>query len=200
MTEAASRLPVKASTKSQSARADNRFPFDNLRREIDRLFDDFRPFGWRLPSHRSVFDLDLPTLSRDDWFMVPAIDVVERDDQFEITAELPGIDDKDVEIKLANRVMTIKAVKKENKQEERKDYHVSERRYGSFQRNFEIPESVNADQISATFAKGVLTVTMPKSPEAQKSEKKIQVKAAEKGPVSRPQFESPIPRPAKEVH
>src|SRR4029078_84012 len=101
-----------------------------------------------------------------------------REGQFEITAELPGIDEKDIEIQLSNRILTIKAEKKEEKQEERKDYHLSERRYGSLQRSFEIPESVNADQISATFAKGVLTITMPKSPEAQKSEKKTQVKAA----------------------
>ena len=178
MTEAATRLPVKAGARSHPARAGSRSPIDSLRHEIDRLFDDFRPFGWRLPSHRSLFDLDLPTLSREEWLIAPAMDLVEREGQFEITAELPGIDEKDIEIQLSNRLLTIKAEKKEEKQEERKDYHLSERRYGSLQRSFEIPELVNADQISATFAKGVLTVRMPKSPEAQKSEKKIQVKAA----------------------
>ncbi|TIT27253.1 MAG: Hsp20/alpha crystallin family protein, partial [Mesorhizobium sp.] len=100
------------------------------------------------------------------------------DKEYEITVELPGIDEKNVEIKLANRILTLKGEKKEEKEEKDNDYYLSERRYGSFQRSFQLPEGVDADKIDATFAKGVLTVKLPKTAEAQKAEKKITVKAA----------------------
>ncbi|TIX36045.1 MAG: Hsp20 family protein, partial [Mesorhizobium sp.] len=76
------------------------------------------------------------------------------------------------------RILTIKGEKKEEKEEKDNDYYLSERRYGSFQRSFQLPEGVDADKIDATFAKGVLTVKLPKTAEAQKAEKKITVKAA----------------------
>jgi HSP20 family protein len=91
--------------------------------------------------------------------------------------ELPGLDEKDVEVKLANGSLTVKGEKKEDKEEREKDYYFSERRYGSFVRSFPLPEGVNADKIEASFAKGVLTIKLPKTAEAQ-AEKKIAVKAA----------------------
>ncbi|RWE57865.1 MAG: Hsp20/alpha crystallin family protein [Mesorhizobium sp.] len=106
------------------------------------------------------------------------MDLVEKTNEYEITAELPGIDEKNVDIKLANNVLTIKGEKKEEKEEKEKDYYLSERRYGSFQRSFRLPEGVNADKIDASFTKGILTVKLPKTAEAQKAEKKITVKAA----------------------
>ena len=105
------------------------------------------------------------------------MDVVEKDKEYEITAELPGTDEKNVEIKLSNRTLTIKGEKKEEKEEREKDYYLSERRYGSFQRSFQVPDSVDAEKIEASFAKGVLTIRLPKTAEAQKSEKTIAVKA-----------------------
>lgn len=110
--------------------------------------------------------------------MAPAIDLAEKDKEYEITAELPGLDEKDVEIKLSNHSLTIKGEKKEEREEKQKDYYLSERRYGSFHRSFQLPEGVDADKIEATFAKGVLTVRLPKTVEAQKAEKKISIKAA----------------------
>ena len=89
---------------------------------------------------------------------------------------MPGIDEKNVEIKVANQTLTIKGEKKEEKEE--KDYYLSERRYGSFQRSFQIPDSVDAGKIEASFAKGLLTVKLPKTTEAQKVGKKIEIKAA----------------------
>ncbi|TIO80260.1 MAG: Hsp20/alpha crystallin family protein [Mesorhizobium sp.] len=106
------------------------------------------------------------------------MDLVEKANAYEITAELPGIDEKNIEIKLANNVLTIKGEKNEEKEEKEKDYYLSERRYGSFQRSFQLPEGVDADKIDASFAKGVLTVKLPKTAEARKAEKKITVKAA----------------------
>ena len=89
-----------------------------------------------------------------------------------------GSGDKNVEIKLSNHTLTIKGEKSEGKEDKRKDYYLSERRYGSFQRSFQLPEGVEADRIDANFAKGVLTVKLPKTAEAKKAEKTIAVKAA----------------------
>ena len=96
----------------------------------------------------------------------------------EITAELPGMDEKNVEVKLINGVLTIKGEKQDDKEEKKKDYYMRERSFGSFQRSFQVPEGVDTDKIEANFKKGVLTVTLPKSAETQKAEKKIAVKSA----------------------
>jgi len=151
-------------------------PLESLRREVDRLFDDFRPFDRRLPSR--VFGIDVPRAGSAGWQVAPAVDLVEKEDAYEITAELPGLDEKDVEIKLANRTLTIKGEKGEEKEEKRKDYYLSERRYGSFQRSFRLPDGVDADAIDAAFARGVLTVRLPKTAEARQAERKIAVKGS----------------------
>ena len=108
---------------------------------------------------------------------MPAIDVTETDKAYEIAAELPGMDEKNVEVKVADDILTIKGEKQEGKEEKTKDYHLSERSFGSFQRAFQVPSGVDTDKIDAKFSKGVLTVTLPKSTEAQKAEKKITVKS-----------------------
>jgi HSP20 family protein len=173
MAEAATKLPVKKS--AAPAKTEEWASFESLRREIDRLFDDFRPFDWRLPSR--VLGFEVPRIARAEWQVAPAMDLVEKDDAYEITAELPGLDEKNVEIRLSNRTLTIRGEKGEEKEDKQKDYYLSERRYGSFQRSFQLPEGVDADKIDANFAKGVLTVKLPKTAEAKKAEKKITVKA-----------------------
>jgi len=145
-------------------------PFESLRREIDRAFDNFGSQAWPQILTRPLF-------REKPWDVAPAVDVAEKEKEFEITAELPGLDEKNVEVKLANGTLTIRGEKKEEKEEREKDYYLSERRYGSFVRSFSVPEGVNADKIEANFAKGVLTITLPKTAEAQ-AEKKIAVKAA----------------------
>lgn len=174
MVEAAAKLPVKKT--DVPAKTAEWAPFESLRREIDRLFDDLRPFDWRLPSTMPGFGV--PRIARAEWQVAPAMDLVEKEDAYEITAELPGLDDKNVEIKLLNHTLTIKGEKSEEKEDKQKDYYLSERRYGSFQRSFQLPEGVDPDKIEAKFAKGVLTVKLPKTAEAKKAEKKITVKAA----------------------
>jgi HSP20 family protein len=176
MAEAPTKLPVRKSPTSAPAKAGDWYPFDSLRREIDRLFDEFRPFDRRLPSR--LFGLEVPQISRAAWQVAPAMDLAEKDDAYEITAELPGLDEKNVEIKLSNHTLTIKGEKSEEREDKQKDYYLSERRYGSFQRSFQIPEGVDADKIEANFAKGVLTVTLPKTAEARRAAKQIPVKAA----------------------
>jgi HSP20 family protein len=152
-------------------------PFEGLRQEIDRLFDDFG-LGFRWPFGRSLFAAEPLFRRRMTAVKMPAVDVVESDKAYEITADLPGMDEKSIEIKVTDGVMTIKGEKQEEKEEKKKDYYLQERSFGSFQRSFELPETVDPEKIEASFKKGVLIVTLPKKPEAQKPAKKIEVKAA----------------------
>jgi HSP20 family protein len=175
MAEAPTKLPIKTEKTGTPAQTTAAWsPFESLRHEIDRLFEDFRPFDWRASFPR----WSVPEVTKSVWSIAPAIDLVEKDKEFEVTAELPGIDEKNVEVKVVNGTLTIKGEKKESKEEKEKDYYLSERRYGSFQRSFRLPETVDADKIEAAFAKGVLTVKLPKTAEAQKGAKTIAVKAA----------------------
>ena len=93
-----------------------------------------------------------------------------------MTAELPGLDEKNIEVNVANGVLTVKGQKEEEKVEKKEDFHLRERRFGSFARSVRIPDAVDADKIEANFKNGVLKVTLPKKPEARKPVKKIEVK------------------------
>ncbi len=106
------------------------------------------------------------------------MDLVERDGEYEIQAELPGLDIENVEVKLTDGMLTIKGEKSEEHSEEAKDYHMRERSYGSFQRSFRLPAGIDGDKVAARFDKGVLKVTLPKNAEAKKKERKVEVKAA----------------------
>ena len=108
---------------------------------------------------------------------MPTVDIVEKNDAYEVKAELPGMDEKNVEVKLANGVLTIRGEKQEEKEEKKEEYHIHERHFGSFERRFAVPECVDTDKIEASFRKGLLMVRLPKKPEAIKPEKKIEVKA-----------------------
>jgi len=143
-------------------------PFVSLQREIDRLFEDF---GRGFPAFGPSFGLREG--SRD---LMPAIDVTETDGVIEITAELPGLEEKDVQINVTDNLLTIRGEKKAEKEDKQKDYRVVERSYGSFYRAFELPAGVETDKIKADISKGVLKVTVPKP--AAKQVKKIDVKAA----------------------
>jgi HSP20 family protein len=178
MAEATTKLPVKTEERAPAPASAEWRPFDTLRREVDRLFDRFDGDFWRAPFRRSVFDIE-PFMRRElSWGAVPAVDITEKDKAFEITAELPGMDEKNIEVKAVNGNLVIKGEKREEKEEKKKDFYLSERRYGSFERRFPVPEGIDTDKIEANFKKGVLTITLPKKPEAQKPEKKIDVKAA----------------------
>lgn len=175
MAEAATKLPVKTEKTASSVQTWK--PFGNLRHEIDRLFDEFDGGFWRSPFRRSVFDV-VPFWSREpSWPSAPAVDFTDTEKAYELTAELPGIDEKDVDVKVANGVLTMKGEKHEDKEEKKKDYYLRERTFGSFERAFQLPDGVDTDKIEAKFKKGILTVTLPKKPEAQSTAKKIDVKA-----------------------
>jgi len=117
MAETSSKFPIKTESQTAAPMAGPAWPpFDNLRREIDRVFDSFHR-GWPFPFPRSSFDFDLPSRRLAGWNVAPAVDVTEREKDYEITAELPGLDEKDIEVKVANGVLTIKGEKKDEKEE-----------------------------------------------------------------------------------
>jgi HSP20 family protein len=171
MADKESNAPVKSGSGAPSLHPDflDWRPFGNLRRQINHLFNEFAPAG----------RADLEPFERmfSPGSTLPAVDVVEKDKEFVIAAELPGLDEKNVELKVSNGCLIISGEKKDEREEKEKGYYFSERRYGSFRRAFRIPEGVDADRIEADFDKGVLTVKLPKTDEAQQAEKKIEIKA-----------------------
>jgi len=158
--------------KSPAARAAVPDLWQSFRSDVDRLFDRFAG-GFGMPSFPRMFDVE-PTVT----YAVPAIDVAETDTAFTVAAELPGIDEKDIDVSLTGDLLVLKGEKREEKEEKNKNYYLSERSYGQFQRSFTLPGGIDRDKIAADFSKGVLKITLPKSAEAQKQQKKIEVKAA----------------------
>ncbi|HTQ32749.1 MAG TPA: Hsp20/alpha crystallin family protein [Stellaceae bacterium] len=145
--------------------------------EMDRLFDRFAG-GFGAPAFRRWFDAEPALTFKSSFsFPTPAVDVTEDEQAFKVTAELPGLEEKDVNVTVSGGMLTIKGEKNYEKDEKDKDRHVSERAYGSFQRSFGLPEGVDADKITADMAKGVLRVTLPKTAQAVKQQK-IEVKKA----------------------
>jgi HSP20 family protein len=151
--------------------------WQSFRSEMDRLFDRFG--GGGLPSFRRMFDLE-PLWRYESSFGVaaPAVDVTEDDKAYKISAELPGMSEKDIEVAVSGDMLTLKGEKRQEREEKDKNRYLSERSYGAFQRSFTLPEGVDRDKISADFSKGVLTLTLPKTGEAQKQQKKIEIKAS----------------------
>ena len=180
MAKAETKVPVtsqKTSAPPQAAAMQAFRPFESLRREVDRLFEDFTMSPLMMPFRRPAFDLE-PFWQPESWIAAPAMDLVEHEKAFMLTAELPGLDEKNVEVNVANGVLTVKGHKEEEKVEKKEDFHLRERRFGSFARSVRLPDAVDADKIEAGFKNGVLKVTLPKKPEAQKPVKTIPVKAA----------------------
>ena len=165
-------VEVKKSTPARTPDA-----WDSFRNEMDRLFDRFAG-GFGMPSFRRLFNAEPAwTYESSFSFPSPAVDVTEDDKGFKITAELPGLEEKDIAVTVAGGALTIKGEKSYEKDEKNKDRHVSERAYGSFQRSFALPEGIDADKIGAELAKGVLTVTLPKTAQAAE-QKKVEIKHA----------------------
>lgn len=145
-------------------RGENFSPFVSLHREVNRLFDDFfRGFDFAPLSTERLFDRTM------GW---PNVEVSETDNEVKVTAELPGLEEKDVEIELANGVLAIKGEKQSETED--KDRLFSERYYGRFERRIPV-DDVDQDKVSAAFKNGVLTVTMPKVPQAQSKVKRIAI-------------------------
>lgn len=135
-----------------------------LHQRIDRVFSDF-------------FGTDVPRLTGAPWDagFSPSMDVSETDQQFEVTAELPGLDAKDLEVTLTDGVLTIRGEKKSESRDEDKErnHYRLERSYGAFRRSLQLPPEADAEQVSASFDKGVLRVTIAKKAEAGQTTRKI---------------------------
>ncbi len=152
-------------------------PVAALRNEIDRLFEDFAgPDLWR-PLQRQMGWVD-PLRTWSALAVSPSMDLVERDGEYEVQAELPGLSNEDIEVKLSDDVLTIRGEKSAEHKEDNENFHLQERSYGSFQRSIGLPKGIDANKIEAKFEKGVLTVRLPKSAEAKAKERTITVKAA----------------------
>jgi HSP20 family protein len=134
--------------------------FDWLQRQINELFD--LP---RFPESQGLFDRRVS----------PAIDVVEHADRFTVECDLPGIDQKDIDISIASGVLTIRGEKKTEKKSEKTKVYKKETWEGSFQRTVSMPSGVDGDKVEATFTDGVLKITLPKREEAKT--KRIELKA-----------------------
>lgn len=141
-------------------------PFASLQKEMNRLFEEFETGSPLLPG---VF--------RNGGAFAPKIDVAETEKEIQVTAELPGMSEKDVEVSFNDNVLVIKGEKKDEKEEKNRNYYRTERVYGSFQRMIPVPSEIAKDRIDASFSKGVLKVTLPKTEKAQKETRKIEVKA-----------------------
>jgi HSP20 family protein len=136
-------------------------PANWLRTELDRLFDDFGPA-------RSLFQFA-------GLAPVPALEFASGDKEYRLTAELPGLKDEDVEVSVADGTLTLKGEKREAEEHKDDGYLMSERRYGKFERRVSLPDDVDSDKIEATFKKGVLTITLPKSAETNERTRKIAI-------------------------
>ena len=166
----------KAAPAPAPARVPPADPWSHLRNEMDRLFDRFS-FG--VPSWRRMFDWEPAARYGTAFsFAAPSVDVAEDGKEFKITAELPGLEAKDVEVTISGEMLVLRGEKKEEKEKKEKNYYMSERAYGSFERSFALPDNVDRDKIAADLAKGVLTITLPKTAAAQKPAKTIEVKSA----------------------
>lgn len=141
-------------------------PLDAFHREFDHLFETL----WR--------NFDLPMLGRYEMPFagtMPRMDMVEDENRIRIAVELPGMDEKDVEVTLSDNVLTIKGEKKVETEEAEKPYAYMERSYGSFCRRIPLDVEVVTDKVEATFDKGVLSIDLPKTAEAKKAYKKVPI-------------------------
>lgn len=159
-------IPWSRGSEIASRRQGPDHPLMRFQREIDRLFDDF----WR--------GTDVPGLGREG-MISPRIDVSENEKEIVVTAELPGLEERDVEVLLADNALTLKGEKKAERDESEQGYIYKERSFGSFRRTLPLDAEIKPDEVNARFHNGVLSVTLPKSPEAQKKVKKIDVKGQE---------------------
>jgi len=150
------------------SREEEEQPFYSLQRDVNQLFDDFFR-GFDVAPFRFGSDR-LRAFS-------PSIDIKENDKEFLIKAELPGMDEKDIEVNLFDDRLTIKGEKKDEKEDKGRDYYHMERSYGSFNRVIPLPEKVDTKKVDANFKNGVLSITLPKTEEAKAKGKKISIKA-----------------------
>lgn len=137
-----------------------------LQNEVNKVFDNFL----------DIFDF--PMNINNEMFIEPKIEVIETDKDIKVSAELPGMDEKDIELNITNDgYLTIKGEKKSSNEEKGKHHYFSERSYGMVQRTIALPNEIDTNKINATFSKGILTIEAPKSEKAKESVRKIEIKS-----------------------
>jgi len=158
-------LPTLFSHGDVPVRRDEGHPFHGIQKEMNRLFDDFFRGVDLAPLGETVFGK-----------FTPAVDIREMEKAFAVHVELPGMDEKDVEVLLADNTLTIKGEKKEEKEAQGENYYHMERLYGSFRRVISLPPGIDHNKAEAKFKKGVLEITLPKN-EIKAKGKKIDIKS-----------------------
>ncbi len=162
-------MPWRDKPQVPAERGDYYDPFVPFRREVERMLDDF--FGSFVSRAVQPWSGGWPAVS-------PTMDVTDSDKELVVTAELPGLDEKDFEVTLAGDVLTIRGEKKvENENRNGGSYYV-ERRFGSFSRSLRLPFEAGDENVDATYDKGVLTIRIPKPAEVQRAVRRIEVKGA----------------------
>lgn len=152
-------------------------PLSSLRRQVDRLFEDFDRNFRLLPFARKPFDSDSFWNRELSLTRLPAVDVIDKDTAYELSAELPGMDAQHIEVRIENGMLLIQGEKRDVHEEHNEKYYLSERHYGSFQRSFALPPGIDSNAITAQFAKGVLTLTLPKTASSTPSAHRIDIKS-----------------------
>jgi HSP20 family protein len=158
-------IPWKKNDNSLAIPRQDTSPFGQLRREIDRMFDGMLG-DWT--GRMNLLDRRLGS-----W--MPQIDVNETAKEIRVTAELPGMEEKDIEVSILDGALTIRGEKREEHEEEKGDVYHAERQYGMFERTIPLASEIEADKIKASFKKGVLKVTLPKTKDARSSRRLIPV-------------------------
>lgn len=156
-------IPRRWEGKHVPIRREDRSPLSALQSEINRVFD-------------SVFNSDIESFGDRLLSFTPRMDIFESEKELTVTAELPGMEQKDVEIHFEGDQLTIRGEKRAEKEEKEKDYYRMERSYGSFSRSIRLPLDVDQDRASATFKNGVLRIILPKK-EGGVSKKKIEIRS-----------------------
>jgi HSP20 family protein len=150
-------------------------PFEALRHEIDRVFDGFGLAYSRSPGHTTPSHLEQTRDHGTAAFTSPAVDITQKDNTYQITAELPGLSDKDVEVHLNGTFLTIQGEKRKETEKHTHDHFLNERHYGRFTRSFQLPADADHDKIKAHFTDGILRIHVARTSAAQPHEKKILV-------------------------
>ena len=138
-------------------------PFLNLQQEMNSIFNRFS-------------ENFLSPFKEDAWSTYPKVNIKESKTKIEVSAELPGLDKKDIEINITDNVLTLRGEKRLENEMQEDNYYRMERSYGSFNRTVTLPSEVIADKTDAKYKNGVLTISVPKKPESEQKAKKIEIK------------------------
>jgi len=174
--KAKTKVTKKVATPAPVAEPELLAPITSLRDQIEDVFDRYFhqwPDLWSRRGHLFDFDQDFGAKFFE---RAPTVDMSETSKGYKISAELPGMDEDDVEVTVSGDMLTIKGEKREEHEEKKKDYHLKERRFGTFQRSLRVPKDADANKVQASFKKGVLNVELPRKGGAKKKGRKISIK------------------------